>query len=70
MDSHQFDDLTRTLAGATSRRQLLKGLAGGLGAAIPTGGSGGFRECCSTGQRCTQIGISPEGRPIYGCVPA
>ena len=32
MDSNRFDDLTRSLAGGTSRRRMLKGLLGGAGA--------------------------------------
>ena len=31
MDGQRFDDLTRALAGGTSRRRLLKGLLGGVG---------------------------------------
>jgi hypothetical protein len=34
MQGWRFDDLTRSLGKATSRRQVLKGLIGGLGAAI------------------------------------
>lgn len=34
MQGWQFDDLTRTLGKAASRRQVLKGLLGGLGAAV------------------------------------
>lgn len=34
MEERRFDDLTRRLGGATSRRQVLKGLLGGLGAAL------------------------------------
>jgi hypothetical protein len=34
MDERRFDDLTRTLGHATTRRQVLKGLLGGLAAAL------------------------------------
>src|SRR5688572_4503926 len=37
MDGARFDDLTRSLAGAQSRRRLLKGLAGGAVAAAWAG---------------------------------
>lgn len=34
MDTQRFDDLARTLAGTRSRRDALRLLAGGLGAAV------------------------------------
>jgi hypothetical protein len=55
MDQNRFDDLTRTLATSTSRRQALKLLGGGLlaalipGSALAKGGSG--RVVIAVGQR-------------------
>jgi hypothetical protein len=56
MDSHRFDDLTRTLATSTSRRQALKALGGGLLAALVPGSvlaKGGSNSACAT--FCAQV---------------
>ena len=56
MDHNRFDDLTRTLATSTSRRQALKLLGGGLLAALVPGSAfakGGGNSACST--FCAQV---------------
>ena len=71
MESNKFDELTKTLATSTSRRQALKTLAatalGGLlgassigtaFAASPTCVSGGHR-CTSTSQCCPGLSCNP-----------
>lgn len=61
MDGQRFDDLTRRLAGTTSRRQMLKGLAGGLGAAIAaTLGQPAAAQRCENPKSCS---------PTVACCP-
>ena len=65
MDGHRFDGLTRTLAGGTSRRQVLKllagGVAGGLAGVLGAGNSGAAPRCKRVGQRChTNADCCPE----------
>jgi len=55
MDGHRFDDLTRSLAAGTSRRRVLKGLAGGVGATLATALAlrpGSAQNCQRQQQRC------------------
>ena len=66
MDGHRFDGLTRTLAGGTSRRQVLKLLAGGVAGGLRpacsrAGSSGAAPRCKRVGQRChTNADCCPE----------
>nr|MBA2752910.1 hypothetical protein [Chloroflexia bacterium] len=63
MDDQRFDELTRALAGARSRRQVIKNLAGGLAGAFAgalglganaTAQTGpGGSDCGNNGQSCT-----------------
>lgn len=67
MDHNRFDDLTRTLATSTSRRQALKLLGGGLLAALVPGSSlakgGGNSDCAHF---CTSV--YPPGRERAKCI--
>ena len=60
MDGQRFDELTRTMARGTSRRQALRlvggGLAGALLAAVGRGGSAGAapRTCDDLEARCLE----------------
>ena len=71
MDGNKFDQLTRSLASGLSRRQMIKGLAGGaagaLGALVGARHEAGAEACreirypCEGGQECC---------PNLGCVAA
>ena len=55
MDHQRFDAITRAMAGGTSRRRVLKGLAGGaLGGLVSLIGIGGAeaRRCRPIGRNC------------------
>jgi hypothetical protein len=67
MDSNRFDDLTRTLAQGTSRRQALKALGGSLLAALVPHSAlakGGGNSTCA--QFCTSV--YPPGRERAKCI--
>jgi hypothetical protein len=69
MDTQRFDEITRTLAAATSRRTALKLLGGGalasLGALLRPEGAGAcrrFKSPCSSGSQCCSGRCSAAGR--------
>ena len=76
MDGQRFDQLTRVLASGASRRGILRGLAGGIGALVLTaigrrlgaaapGGQGGGPDPCS--QACA---FEPKGPRQAACKQA
>lgn len=67
MDHNRFDDLTRTLATSTSRRQALKLFGGGLLAALVPGSAlakGGGNSACA--KFCNSV--YPPGRERAKCI--
>ena len=83
MDGARFDDFTRALGAARSRRTALRALAGGLAAAVtglsrPGGGEaakcgkeGEACGCCQSGLSCTGGTCCPDDRVCNGaCCPA
>lgn len=50
MDGQRFDNLTRSLAGPTSRRRLLRGLAGLAAGTLSLGAT-----ICDQGQECRTV---------------
>ena len=69
MDAERFDDLTRRLATAASRRRLLKGMAAGLvaGALGGRGGPAAAQDVCTlkaNGERCAGGGECCSGRCV------
>jgi len=72
MDSQRFDDVFRTLAAATSRRRILKLLAGGaISSAVallrPDGADAAcraLRQPCTRGTQCCTGRCSARGRCV------
>ena len=72
MDGTRFDELTRGLAGGTSRRRLLAGLAGGLAAALGlrragAQGCSGYGRVCAQTQCCATAGAECRCYPNGHC---
>jgi len=68
MDGRRFDHITQVFAGASSRRKVLRGVIGGLGAAVLGRSTIGAQQnpMCQTDADCAYITNGICGDNIFG----